>query len=68
MGALTDPEDVMTLLRDYHAAIGEIIIKYSGNGDHGPSSQRSLEVLALALLFFGVLAPRPLNNLFPIVH
>jgi adenylate cyclase len=23
-------EDVMTLLRDYHAAIGEIIIKYSG--------------------------------------
>ena len=25
-----DPEDVMTLLRDYHAAIGEIIIKYSG--------------------------------------
>jgi len=25
-----DPEDVMSLLRDYHAAIGEIIIKYSG--------------------------------------
>ena len=25
-----DPEDVMTLLRDYHAAIGESIIKYSG--------------------------------------
>jgi class 3 adenylate cyclase/regulator of replication initiation timing len=25
-----DPEDVMTLLRQYHAAIGEIIIKYSG--------------------------------------
>jgi adenylate cyclase len=25
-----DPEDVMALLRDYHAAIGEIIIKYSG--------------------------------------
>ena len=24
------PEDVMKLLRDYHAAIGEIIIKYSG--------------------------------------
>ena len=24
------PEDVMTLLRDYHTAIGEIIIKYSG--------------------------------------
>jgi class 3 adenylate cyclase len=26
----SDPEDVMTLLRDYHAAVGEIIIKYSG--------------------------------------
>jgi GAF domain-containing protein len=26
----SDPEDVMTLLRDYHAAIGEIIVKYSG--------------------------------------
>jgi class 3 adenylate cyclase len=25
-----DPEDVMALLRDYHAAIGEVIIKYSG--------------------------------------
>ena len=26
----TDAEDVMALLRDYHAAIGEIIIKYNG--------------------------------------
>jgi GAF domain-containing protein len=26
----SDPEDVMALLRDYHAAIGEIIIEYSG--------------------------------------
>jgi class 3 adenylate cyclase len=25
-----DPEDVMALLRDYHASIGQIIIKYSG--------------------------------------
>jgi len=25
-----DPEDVMALLRDYHAAIGEIIFKYGG--------------------------------------
>jgi class 3 adenylate cyclase len=25
-----DAEDVMSLLRDYHAAVGEIIIKYSG--------------------------------------
>ncbi len=26
----SDPEDVMSLLRDYHEAIGQIIIKYSG--------------------------------------
>ena len=26
----SEPEDVMALLRDYHAAIGQIIIKYSG--------------------------------------
>jgi class 3 adenylate cyclase len=26
----SEPEDVMAVLRDYHAAIGEIIIKYSG--------------------------------------
>jgi class 3 adenylate cyclase len=26
----SDPEDVMALLHEYHAAIGEIIIKYSG--------------------------------------
>jgi adenylate cyclase len=26
----SDPEDVMALLRDYHGAIGEIIVKYSG--------------------------------------
>jgi adenylate cyclase len=25
-----DPEDVMALLHDYHAAIGEIVIKYGG--------------------------------------
>ena len=30
----SDPEDVMSLLRDYHAAIGEIIIKYSGTLEH----------------------------------
>src|SRR5262249_32659101 len=29
-----DPEDVMSLLRDYHAAIGKIIIKYSGTLEH----------------------------------
>ena len=37
----TDAEDVMALLRDYHAAIGEIIIKYNGTleryaGDGAP--------------------------------
>jgi class 3 adenylate cyclase len=26
----SDPEDVMALLREYHAAIGEIILRYSG--------------------------------------
>ena len=31
---ISDPEDVMSLLRDYHAAIGEIIIKYSGTLEH----------------------------------
>ena len=30
----SDPEDVMSLLRDYHTAIGEIIIKYSGTLEH----------------------------------
>lgn len=30
----SDPEDVMSLLRDYHAAIGEIIIKYNGTLEH----------------------------------
>jgi GAF domain-containing protein len=26
----SDPEDVMALLRDYHAAIGQIVVKYNG--------------------------------------
>ena len=30
----SDPEDVISLLREYHAAIGEIIIKYSGTLEH----------------------------------
>ena len=30
----SDPEDVMLLLREYHAAIGEIITKYSGTLEH----------------------------------
>jgi class 3 adenylate cyclase len=30
----SDPEDVMALLREYHAAIGEIIIKYTGTLEH----------------------------------
>jgi adenylate cyclase len=30
----SDPEDVMSLLREYHAAIGEIIIKHSGTLEH----------------------------------
>ena len=31
---ISDPEDVMSLLREYHAAIGEIIIKYNGTLEH----------------------------------
>ncbi len=31
---ISDPEDVMSLLRDYPAAIGEIIIKYNGTLEH----------------------------------
>jgi class 3 adenylate cyclase len=31
---ISDPEDVMSLLRDYHAAIGEFIIKYNGTLEH----------------------------------
>ena len=30
----SDPEDVMALLREYHAAIGEIIVRYSGTLKH----------------------------------
>jgi class 3 adenylate cyclase len=30
----SEPEDVMSLLREYHKAIGEIIIKYSGTLEH----------------------------------
>ena len=30
----SDPEDVMVLLRDYHAVIGQIIIKYSATLEH----------------------------------
>ena len=31
-----DAEDVMAPLRDYHAAIGEIIIKYNGTLERMP--------------------------------
>jgi class 3 adenylate cyclase len=31
---ISDPEDVMSLLRDYHAVIGEFIIKYNGTLEH----------------------------------
>src|SRR6202011_4751931 len=30
----SDPEDVVMLLRDYHAAIGQIIIKYTTTLEH----------------------------------
>ena len=31
---ISDPEDVMSLLHEYHAAIGEFIIKYNGTLEH----------------------------------
>ena len=58
----SDPEDVMTLLRDYHSAIGEIIIKYSGTleryagdgvmvifNDPVPVSNPALQAVKMAL-------------------
>ena len=39
----SDPEDVMALLREYHVAIGEIIIRYSGTLEtqgHSPTHRR----------------------------
>jgi class 3 adenylate cyclase len=58
----SDPEDVMALLRDYHAAIGEIIIKYSGTleryagdgvmvifNDPVPVSNPALQAVKMAL-------------------
>jgi GAF domain-containing protein/class 3 adenylate cyclase len=58
----SDPEDVMALLRDYHAAIGEIIIKYSGTleryagdgvmvvfNDPVPVEQPALQAVLMAL-------------------
>src|SRR5579863_8784490 len=57
-----DAEDVMALLRDYHAAIGEIIIKYSGTleryagdgvmvvfNDPVPVEQPALQAVLMAL-------------------
>jgi adenylate cyclase len=57
-----DPEDVMALLRDYHAAIGEMIIKYSGTleryagdgvmvvfNDPVPVEQPALQAVLMAL-------------------
>jgi len=59
---VADAEDVMALLRDYHAAIGEIIIKYSGTleryaGDGGmvifndpvPVENPALQAVLMAL-------------------
>jgi adenylate cyclase len=44
----SDPEDVMTLLRDYHAAIGEIIVKYNGTLERyaGDGVMEARELLA----------------------
>jgi adenylate cyclase len=58
----SDPEDVMALLRDYHAAIGETIIKYSGTleryagdgvmvvfNDPVPAEKPALQAVLMAL-------------------
>ncbi len=58
----SDPEDVMALLRQYHAAIGEILVKYSGTlerfagdgvmvifNDPVPVSNPALQAVQMAL-------------------
>jgi GAF domain-containing protein len=58
----SDPEDVMALLREYHAAIGEIIIRYSGTleryagdgvmvvfNDHIPVDNPAIQAVQMAL-------------------
>jgi adenylate cyclase len=50
-----DPEDVMALLRDYHAANGEIIERYAGDGvmviftDPVPVDNPALQAVQMAL-------------------
>jgi class 3 adenylate cyclase len=63
-----DAEDVMALLRDYHAAIGEIIIKYNGTleryagdgvmvvfNDSVPVENPALQAVLMALELRGAL-------------
>src|SRR5262249_45978350 len=45
----SDPEDVMTLLRQYHAVIGEIIIKYSGTLERYAGDGAALQAVRMAL-------------------
>jgi adenylate cyclase len=64
----SEPEDVMALLRDYHAAIGQIIIKYSGTleryagdgvmvvfNDPVPVENPSLQAVLMALEMRGAI-------------
>jgi signal transduction protein with GAF and PtsI domain len=51
----SDPEDVMALLRDYHAAIGEIIIKYSGTLERFAGATVSASASGDSLLLPGVI-------------
>jgi class 3 adenylate cyclase/putative methionine-R-sulfoxide reductase with GAF domain len=64
----SDPEDVMALLRNYHAAIGQIIIKYSGTlerfagdgvmvvfNDPVPVENPALQAVLMALEMRGVI-------------
>ena len=65
----SDPEDVMALLRDYHAAIGKIITKYSGTleryagdgvmvvfNDPVPVENPALQAVLMALEMRGAIA------------
>jgi len=65
----SDPEDVMALLRDYHAAIGQIILKYSGTleryagdgvmvvfNDPVPVENPALQAVLMALEMRGAIA------------
>ena len=54
-----DPEDVMTLLREYHEAIGESIIKYSGTLERYAGDGVALKGIALETTTINLWVGRP---------